>query len=420
MSEKQWRRLDAVERVVEGNWTMAQGAGVAGLSVRQFRRLRRAYEKAEVKSDCVVHGNSGRAPVNRLCKSATEQVLKLRRGRYKGLNDTHFTEKLVEKHGFKISRQSVQRILRGAKVASPQGRKAKKRRRRRERRAKAGWMILWDGSTHDWLEGRGPPMCLMGAIDDATGKILRGAHFVAQECSASYLKLLQEMVRHHGIPLEIYGDKHSCLRRNDNHWTVEEQLAGRQEPPQVQRALESLGIELIWANSPQAKGRIERAWKTFQDRLISELRLADVDTLEEANKVLEAYRRVHNSRFARRPKDRSSAWRTPAKGMGVAEICSFHTSAVVRKDSSISYGGKYIDLSPPGTDCIAGKQVDIRHLLTGQLRLYIDGSRVKTIHTEAPLKAPKRRKKTTPSAAKAKGRKKMTFKQIKAKHKKAA
>ena len=260
-------------------------------------------------------------------------------------------------------------------------------------------------------------MCLMGAIDDATGKILRGAHFVERECSAGYLRTLHDMVRYHGIPLEIYADKHSSLKRNDDNWSLEEQLAGRQEPPQVQRAAETLGIEIIWADSPQAKGRIERAWGTFQDRLISELRLSGASTLEEANVVLEQYRRDHNRRFARKPKDRKPAWRKPAPGQSLAEICGFHTTAKVYNDSTVRYQGHVIDLKGPTTASIAGKTVEVRHLLNGQLRLYLDDKRIHQSQLGVPKKAPKRRRQRTPSATRKAKRKKLTFKQIVSKHK---
>ena len=229
MSEKEWRKLDALEHVVDGDWTMEMGASAARLSIRQFRRLRRAYEKTDDKFEVIIHGNTGRSPPNKLSERIRSEIIRLRKETYQGFNDTHFTEKLVEVHKIEVTRQSVQRVLRGGKIASPQARKTKKRRKRRERRSKAGWMALWDGSTHDWLEGRGPKMCLMGAIDDATGKILKGAHFIEHESSAGYLRLLYDMARNHGVPLEIYADKHSSLRRNDDHWTLEEQLAGRQE-----------------------------------------------------------------------------------------------------------------------------------------------------------------------------------------------
>lgn len=416
MSETEWRKLDALGHVVDEDWTMAMGARAAGLSKRQFRRLRRAYEAAEDKVQAVIHGNTGRRPANRLSRSLVEKVLALRKGQYVDFNDTHFTEKLTEVHELEVSRRSVQRLLRSRKVASPRARKAKTRRKRRERRARPGWLVLWDGSHHDWLEGRGPAMCLMGAIDDATGKILRGAHFIDRECSAGYLRVLRDMVRYHGIPLEIYADKHSSLRRNDDNWTLEEQLAGRQEPPQVQRAAESLGIEIIWANSPQAKGRIERAWGTFQDRLISELRLAGVSTLEEANEVLEQYRRDHNRRFTRKPKDRTPAWRKPAKGTILNEVCGFHTTATVGNNSTVRYQNQVFDLKGPTAASIAGLTAEVRHLLNGQLRIYVDDKLVHQSMLAAPKRAPARRRKRPPST-RPKKKRKLTFKEIAAKHK---
>jgi hypothetical protein len=279
-------------------------------------------------------------------------------------------------------------------------------------------MILWDGSTHDWLEGRGPGLCLMGGIDDATGKILRGAHFVEHECSAGYLRVLSELVRYHGIPLEIYADKHSCLRRNDEHWSIEEELAGRQEPPQVQRAAETLGIEIIWADSPQAKGRIERAWNTFQDRLVSELRLAGVSTAQQANAVLERYRRDHNRRFARQPKDKQPAWRKLPTGLSLEEICSFHTTAKVGNDSTARYQNQVFELHGPTAASIAGKTADIRHLLDGRLRIYVGEHLAHQSLTNPPTKAPSRprRRSCCASSLKPRSQRRLTFKQILAQH----
>src|SRR2546428_14013768 len=135
-------------------------------------------------------------------------------------------------------------------------------------------MLLWDGSRHDWLEGRGPWLCLIAAMDDATGELLPGGHFVDQECAAGYFRVLRAVVTAHGVPWSIYMDQHGALQRNDDHWTAAEELRGKQDPTQVGQALEALAIAAIYALSPQAKGRVERLWGTLQDRLVSELRLA--------------------------------------------------------------------------------------------------------------------------------------------------
>ena len=224
MSEGQWKRWDAVARLTVGKLTVGEAARVLGLSVRQVRRIRRRV--AEGGRAGLQHGNRGRVPVNK---------------------------------------------LRAAGVGAVRGRRPPKHRRRRDRKAQAGLMLLWDGSRHDWLEGRGPWLCLVAAIDDATGELLPGAHFVEQECAAGYLRVLRDVVATHGVPWSIYMDQHGALKRNDDHWTLAEELRGAQDPTQVGQALQALGIEAIYALSPQAKGRVERLWGTLQDRLVSEL-----------------------------------------------------------------------------------------------------------------------------------------------------
>jgi transposase len=256
MSQRQWKRLDVVERIGRGTLTLAEAAEVLGLCKRQVRRLRRAVERRGAKA--VVHGNRGRVPAQRIGEGVRAQIIELRRKKYDGFNDQHFTEKLCEVEGIEISRPSVQRILRAAGIGPPRRRRARKHRRRRDRKPQAGLMILWDGSRHDWLEGRGPMLCLMGAIDDATGELLPGAHFVEQECAAGYLRVLKAIAAEKGLPLSAYMDCHGSLKRNDDHWTLEEELRGVQDPTQVGRALQALEIEVIYALSPQAKGQVER------------------------------------------------------------------------------------------------------------------------------------------------------------------
>jgi hypothetical protein len=210
-----------------------------------------------------------------------------------------------------------------------------------------GLMLLWDGSRHDWLEGRGPWLCLLGAIDDATGDVLPGAHFLEQECAAGYLQVLQAIVATRGRPWSIYMDRHGALKRNDDHGTFAEERRGAQDPTQVRRALAALGIEALYALSPQAKGRVERLWGTLQDRLVSELRLAGATTAAAANRVLAAYRPAHNARFGIAARDRTPAWRPRRRGQDLARLCSVRYEATVLKDNTVRLGGHVIDV-PPG------------------------------------------------------------------------
>jgi len=372
MSERQWKRLDVVQRVAREELSSAGAAEATGLTARWIRGLVGAFE--ERGDFALVHGNTGRSPSNKLAVETVEKVARLRRTTYDGFNDRHFHEKLTEKEGVVISRASVQRVLREAGIPAVQTRRSAKHRQRRDRKPQAGTMVLWDGSPHDWLEGRGPRLCLMGAVDDATSELLPGAHFLEQERAAGYLRVLRELVAEKGIPLSAYMDKHGSLRRNDNRWTLEEELKGAQEPTQVGRALTALGIEIIYAHSPQAKGRVERGWSTHQDRLISELRLAKASTAAEANAVLDWYRPDHNRRFAIPPQSSVPAWRSLPVGMDLERICAFVYEAVVGNDNTVRIGGVVIDIPPgPAGRGYAKARVEVRQLLNGSWRVEYQG-----------------------------------------------
>jgi len=232
-------------------------------------------------------------------------------------------------------------------------------------------MLLWDGSRHAWLEGRGPQLCLVAALDDATSEMLPGAHFVEQECAAGYLKLLLEICRGRGIPWSIYMDQHSIFRRNDDHWTLEEELRGEQDPTQVLRAMKALDIEPIYALSPQAKGRIERVWDTYQDRLVSELRLAGAKTKEEANGVLARVRPATNARVMVPAAETKSAWRRVPRGTDLERICGFRYTAAVQNDNTVRLNGKILDIPPgPRQRSYAKARVEVRQVLDGSWRVY--------------------------------------------------
>jgi hypothetical protein len=232
-------------------------------------------------------------------------------------------------------------------------------------------MVLWDGSPHLWLGPDHPPCCLMAAIDDATGKLL-AARFFPFEGSSGYLWLLKEMVKKYGIPMVIYQDRHGALHRNDNHWSLEEQLAGRQEPTQVGLALEALGIEPISALSAQAKGRVEKLFATLQDRLGAELRLKRIVTIEEANRFLQStFLSVFNRRFAVSPRESQKAWREVPKNLDLDRIISFRYTATVGNDNTVRLGGLVLDIAPgPQRSSYAKAKVEARQLLNGSWRIY--------------------------------------------------
>lgn len=369
MSIRQWKRWDTVARVRIGLMTNAEGARVLGISARQLRRVRARV--AKLGQAGVLHGNCGRAPAHRVEEETRAQVAQLRLGKYEGFNDQHFSEKLAEAEGVRLSRATVRRILRAAGIRAARARRAPRHRRRRERKAQAGMMLLWDGSSHAWLEQRGPRLCLMAALDDATGEVLEGAHFVAQECSAGYLRLLLEMARTKGLPWSIYMDHRGSLFRNDDHWSEAERQRGKQDPTQVGRALEALGIEPIYALSAQAKGRIERLWETLQDRLVSELRLAGARTQQAANTVLQRFIPDYNRRFAIAAAVAEPAWRQVGASLELERVCSFGYQATVLNDNTVRIQGTVIDIGPgPQQRSYAHVRVEVRQLLDGSWRVY--------------------------------------------------
>jgi len=351
-----------------GKITLKEAAKKIGVSYRQAKRIRRALRVKGGKG--IIHGNTGRAPWNRTADSIRQKVLEFSKEVYGDFNDMHFKEKLSEEQQIELSRETVRKLRRRAGIEPKRRRRAPGHRKRRERKAQEGAMVLWDGSPHHWLGPDHPPCCLMAAMDDSTGKLLV-ARFFPFEGSSGYLWLLRELVKRYGIPLVVYHDRHGALHRNDSYWSLEEQLAGRQEPTQVGLALESLGIESIAALSPQAKGRIERLFGTLQDRLIAELGLEGVQNLEAANRFLKIFIPRFNRRFAVRPRESEKAWRRVPPELDLDRMISFRYRSVVGNDNSVRIGGLILDL-PPGSHrrSYAKAQVEVRQLLNGSWRVY--------------------------------------------------
>lgn len=369
MRQRDLHRAHILQLVLEHRLTGLEAARSLGLSLRHLRRLL-ARLRVEGRR-ALVHGHRGQPSARRLSAAIRQQILALARGRYAGLNTTHLTEKLQTDVGFTVSRPTVYRLLRAAGVARARRRRPPRHRARRVRKAQEGVLLLWDGSPHAWLEDRGPTGCLVGAMDDATGQLLPGAAFGLAEDTVSYLRLLRTLVATRGIPGSIYMDRHSALHRNDTAWTIEEELRGRQDPTQVGRALAALGIEPIYALSPQAKGRIERLWGTLQDRLVAELRLAGITTLAAANTFLPGFTAQFNVRFGRPAAEPASAWRPLPAHLDLDRVCSLYTEATVLNDNTVRVQGTLLHI-PPGPDGrgYPKARVEVRQLLDGTWRVY--------------------------------------------------
>ena len=366
LSQKEFQRVKVIENAVAGRLSVSEAARLLQLSERQVQRLKRRYRPDSVA--WVHHGNRGRPMPWALPAALRRTILELARGKYQRFNDSHLCQKLHSEENLVVSRETVRRILRRAKLASPQKRRPRRYRARRLRRPHFGMMVLTDASRHDWLEGRGPELTLIGFQDDATSQIL-SAHFQLEaENTLGYLRAVRAMVTTQGVPLSLYRDRHSIFQRNDPHWTVAEQLAGKQCPTQLGRALEELGIQQIPAYSPQAKGRIERAWRTCQDRLVSELRLAQACDLNSANQVLAHFCADYNQRFAVPAREAQCDFRSLPTRFDLDRCLSFRYQRVVGPDHVISFGARSIALPAlPSKRGYAGSTVELFHGLDGLL-----------------------------------------------------
>lgn len=391
LNAKEQKKLMVLNEVERGGLGAAGAAQMLGLTLRQVRRLLSAYRR---KGACALaHGNRGRRPAHALDESVTQSVVGLSGTKYAGFNNCHLTEFLSEREGITLSVSSVRRIRLASGTSSPRKRRAPKHRSRRERYPRPGMLLQADGSDHDWLEGRGPRLTLIGAIDDATGEVV-AALFRYEEDSHGYLLLLREIVSTHGIPAAVYHDRHSIFEvPSARRESIEEQLAGKREPTQVGRAMEELGITSIASHSPQARGRIERLWGTFQDRLVSELRLANACTLEEAEMVLQGLLPRHNLRFAIAPQSPESAYRQPDSSFNPETIFCFKYRRTVGADNVVRFGQERLQILPYGSrPSYAHARVEVHRLLDGSLAVYYQGECLPT--TVAPPEASAARART--------------------------
>ena len=385
VSQKQQQRMHVVQLSIEGHQTVSEAAQLLGLSARQIKRLRKKFKSDGVEG--LLHGNRGKTAWNKTSEEKIGQVLGLAQGRYQGLNDSHLTEKLKEQEKLEVSRPVVRTILRGAGMAAVRKRGIKRHYKRRERRAQQGALLLWDGSHHRWFGEEHEPCNLTAVIDDATGMLLQGV-FSVEEDAQSYLICLREILLEKGIPLALYMDRHGIFRRNDDHWSLQEQLEGEQTPTQVGQALRQLGIEAIFAMTPQAKGRVERLFNTLQDRLVQELRLAGIHTAPEATRFVNGpFRTDFNGRFAKPPAQSHSVWRVLPKALDVDRVCSFGYPATIGNDNAVRLGGMILDIPPgPHQRGYAKARVEVRQLLDGRWRVYSQNQLL--LETSAPTEPP--------------------------------
>ena len=344
--------------------TLDQAATLMGVTTRHTRRILAAYR--EEGAAAVAHGHRGRKPPNATPDAVVADVIRLARTRYEGANHTHLRELLSERDGIDIGRTTLRRILLDAGLTSPRRRRPPKHRVRRQRMPREGMLIQMDGSHHPWLGDQAPPFALLIAVDDATGAVVN-ALFCEQEDSRNYFVLIQGLVQHLGAPVALYTDRHAVFKH-----TPGSGLPGM--PTQFSRAMDELGIQMIFAQSPQAKGRVERTAGTFQDRLITELRLAGATTIEQANSVLEQFLPRYNRRFQIPPQYPEPAFRPLDPELCLGQILCFKHRRRVARDNTVRFQLDTLQLLPgPERPSYAGAAVEVLKGLDGRLSVRHEG-----------------------------------------------
>ena len=371
LTTKEQKRLQILNGILERLWSMRETAEVLGVSERQGWRLLAAYRKEGAAA--LAHGNRGRVPWNATPAEMRHQVIALSQGRYKEINHTHLAELLAQREGIMLSRSTVRRLLVGSGVPSPRHRRPPRHRCRRQRMPQEGMLLQLDGSHHPWLEGRGPVLTLILAVDDATGRVPY-ALFREQEDTQGYLLLLRGIIESCGIPLAVYTDRHSVFGhwRHNHHESHTSPGVGTYT--QFARALRELGVTQVFAHSPEAKGRVERASGTFQDRLVAELRLAGASMLAEANNVLREFLTSFNQRFGVPAAQPGSAYREVPEGLDIDSVLCIKEIRRVAKDNTVRYRGRTLQLYPESDQpSYARTHVEVQERLDGRLLVHYRG-----------------------------------------------
>ena len=376
---KEVNRLKVLQGYMDGKIGIEEASRILK---RRPRSVYRMVSKVRRKGpEGVLHGNRNKVSPRRVPDSLRKKLIAFAQGKYRDINDTHLCEILSEAEGIVIGRETLRGILRKGGIPSKRKLKRRKYRSRRERKEAFGMMLQIDASPHDWLEGRGPWLTLMGAKDDATGYVW--AHFEEAETTWGYLDLMGEVITTHGVPLSLYADRHSIFHTTREP-TIIEQLKNLIPLTQFGRAMEELGISVIKAWTPQAKGRIERQWATFQDRLVVALRLAGAKTLEQAREVLKSFLKDYNQRFCVVPKQAAAVFRKAPPRAVLHKILCLKETRMVKKDHTVSFDGLVLQIPfSKRYPCMADGRVDVRQYRDGHIEIVYRDSVVARFSSEA-------------------------------------
>jgi transposase-like protein len=374
------KRLHVIEKVLERVIKQVEAAEILSLSSRQIRRIIKRIRIEGEKG--IIHKSRGRPSNRRIPGKIRDKVIQLYRKQYPDFGPTLASEKLLERDGIRVNDETLRMWL----IEVGDWKKTRKRRGHRqwrERKHHYGEMVQIDGSHHDWFEGRGPGCVLMGYIDDATGDVF--GRFYGYEGTIPAMDSFKRYVKKHGLPLSVYLDKYKTYKSTAKP-TIQDELNGQEPLSDFERALRELGVEVKHANSPQAKGRIERLFGTLQDRLVKEMRLRGIRTLEEANIFLEEYLPIYNRKFSVSPKERDNLHRPLGRGLNLDAILCKKTERTLRNDFSVAHNSKLYQVE----EAIQASKVMVQDRIDGSLRIYYKDRALRFREiTERPLREKK-------------------------------
>lgn len=367
MSVKELQRLHMIHQVIEKRVTQEKAGELLGFSDRQIRRMiKRVREEGD---GGVTHRSRGRRSNRAMGKKIKARVLKVYRAMYGDFGPTLASEMLAERDKIRINDETLRLWLLEAGVDHFKRRK-RPHRQWRERKGHVGELLQMDGSHHAWFEGRGPICTLMAYIDDASSRVY--ARFYEYEGTIPAMDSFKRYALGFGLPWAVYADKHSTYK-SQGEPTISEQLAGEEPMSQFQRSLSELGVEMIHAHSPQAKGRIERFFKTFQDRVVKEMRLAGISTIECGNRFLDGYLPIYNRRFSVAPAQAVDLHKPIPKGLDLNGVLCIKTGRAFRNDGTVAHNCKLYQVE----SFLRTKRVTVEERCDGTMRITNQGKRLR-------------------------------------------
>ena len=374
MSNKEVNRMPIMEKLVKKEIKQRKAARILGLSVRQVRRLKKRYKREGTKG--LIHKNRGRVSNRRVPSEETNRAIEIIKKCYWDFGPTFALEKLKKHHQATFGRETLRKAMIEAEIWKPKRQKRPKIHQMRKRRDQRGELVQIDGSPHAWFEDRRPKCCLLVFIDDATSELL-WLEFVESETTNAYFKAVFGYLKKDGKPLAFYSDKHGIFRIN-NSKGGSSATSDSNGLTQFGRAMKKLGIELISAHTAQAKGRVEKANLTLQDRLVKELRLRGINTIQEANKYLPEFIKEFNRKFAVKPKDPEDAHRLLLTTENLEEILIKKHARILSKNLELQYKNILYQIQTKRpTYAMRNARVIVAEDRFGKIKIYYQGSYLK-------------------------------------------